>query len=112
MGYYTTIEISLLIKKDTDFKELQKKIKAAKDKELRAFPDIKIEGRYIELDDYYRKLSEEDIMDFSKFFAKYVEAGDIAIRDDSGMYNWRILFDGKGGFKKQFATINWIDADF
>ena len=107
MGYYTTVAVDLQISADKKEKFLSKveemKSRASEDQHwiwFRYYDDLFLDDEsYIQFDENYRKWYDCD--EFYNFVKDYVEEGYITGYGDEFEDYWRIVFDGKGGWKMQ-----------
>ncbi len=107
MGYYSTMEQSVRVKKDK-LEAFKDALKTTNDDRINWMLEtffVNDEG-WIDCEDWNAKWNEDEAL--MKFLAPFLEAGDITFVGEDGE-RWGYRFDGKGGIKRLMCEINWIE---
>lgn len=103
MGYYVDWDYYLELKEGVTIGEIEKAFK--KDKCCEYWEDNLTFNGAIEFEECNAKYHEEDYGDLFVFLAKYVVDGSSLDFNGEDGAKWRVLFDGKGNWDEQPATI-------
>lgn len=115
MGYYTTIEIDLKIKKEKidefNAKWQEELVREGKDKRIGYYEDLSVAGDCgIEFEEYSRKWYESEC--FYGFIKDYVEAGFIQGHGEEFGDVWKVVFDGQGSYSESEVVFMNLELPF